>query len=127
MQFSFGKELLRAAISLGFLGCLIVSGSLTSQAAKSVSLTVATQVLANAAGATAPGTFAFDVDSSDSTLTNPSEIGVDDSGVAFEDSVELRFNIQQRTVGLDHAEIGSKIASTAAEKTRPNISPPLLV
>jgi len=114
-------------MSLGFLGCLIVPGSLYSRAAESESRTVAIEVLAQVSGATAPGLLPFDAACSDSMLANPLETGGDD-GVAFEDSVEmLRVNTQQRTFGIGPGVMGSKLASTAAQNTRPNYSPPLLV
>jgi hypothetical protein len=59
------------------------------------------------------------------------EIGLaDEFGVALEDddSIEmLRIDIQQRTFGIDRVVVGPSLASTAGQRTRPNISPPLLV
>lgn len=157
IQFSFGNGLRRAAVSLGFLGCLIAEGKLDGQAATSERLPVTSEAALGACGATAsfsgsrfgnlnnayvppPGAvFAgstYQGDSlrfncSDSMLTGQVEIGLpDECGVAFEDddSIEMfRIDIQQRAFGIDRVVIGPKVASQAARNTRPNISPPLLV
>jgi hypothetical protein len=59
------------------------------------------------------------------------EIGLSDEfGVALEDddSIEmLRVDIQQRAFRIDQLVVGPGVASTSAQSTRPNISPPLLV
>lgn len=143
MQFFFGKGLLRAAVSLGFLGCLIAQGSLSGAAATSEPLTVTTETQADASGGMPgfcgsrlanPNRCAGDAlrfNCSDSTLTAPVEIGVpDEFGVAFEDedSIEMfRFDIQQRTFAVDRTMIRAKVAPQFARNTRPSISPPLLV
>jgi hypothetical protein len=154
MQFSFGNGLLRAAVSLGFLGCLVAQETLCSQAAASEPLIVTSEAVMGAGGATPsfcgswfanlnnayvpPPSAAFARSSSqgdalsfnhsDSVLTEQMEIGLPDDGVAFEDSVEmLRVDIQQRTFGIDQVAIAPQVASKAARNTRPNISPPLLV
>lgn len=142
MQFSFGKGLLRAALSLGFLGSLIAQGSLSGVAATSESRTVTTET-----PAASPGTSgfcgsrlasanrsegdAFCFKCSGSTLTNPVEIGrPDEFGVAFEDedSIEMfRLDVQQRTFAVDRTMIGAKATPKITRNTRPSISPPLLV
>lgn len=143
MQFSFGKGLLRAAMSLGFLGGLIAHGSLFSEAATNEPLTVTTETLTDASGVNPgfcgsrfanPSTCeggASCFNGFESTRTDPAEIGLpDEFGIAFEDedSIEMfRFDIQQRTFGIDRAVIGPQVVSKVARKTRPNISPPLLV
>lgn len=140
MQFSLGKGLLRAAMSLGFLGCLMAQGSLLGKAATSESWTV-TKALPNASGLTFgdnrcanPSTRAADAfgfNGSDSMATVLVEIGMpDEFGVAVEDedSIEMfRFDIQQRTFAIDRTMTGRKVVSKVAQTTRPSISPPLLV
>jgi hypothetical protein len=141
MQFSFGKGLLRAAMWLGFLGCLIAQGNLLSQAATSEPLTVTTEALANASALT-PGASrcanqsigagdALRFNGSDSMATGLVEIGMpDEFGLAVEDedSIEMfRFDVQQRTFKVDRRLIGAKAATKIAWNTRPSISPPLLV
>lgn len=143
MQFSFGRGLLRAAMSLGFLGCLIAQGNLVSEAATSEPRTVPTGTLADASMGTPDfcssqfanlqscESSALCFTYSDSRLTAPVEIGVpDEFGIALEDedSIEMfRLDIQQRTFSIDRAVIAPKVASKVARTTRPNISPPLLV
>lgn len=143
MQFSFGKGLLRAAVSLGFLGCLIAQGSLCGAGVASEPLTVTIEVRANASvgspdfcGSRSANpnhgvSDALRFESSDSELTKPVEIGMpEEFGVAFEDedSIEMfRFDVQQRAFALDRTAIGLKVVSKVAQATRPNISLPLLV
>jgi hypothetical protein len=136
MQFSFGKGLLRAAL-LGFFSCLIAEGSLLSQAAASEPLTASTEALANTSALTpdanpstrAAATLGFN--GSDSVATILVDIGIpDESGVAVEDedSIEMfRFDIQQRTFGIDRTMTGAKVAPKIARNTRPSFSSPLLV
>jgi hypothetical protein len=141
MQFSLGKGLLRAAMLLGFLGCLIAQCSLLSRAATSEPLTVPTETVANASGLT-PGDSrcanlslravdALGLNGSDSMATVLVEIGMpDEFGVAVEDedSIEMvRFNAQKRAFRVDRTLIGAKAAPKIAWNTRPSISPPLLV
>ena len=142
MQFSFGKGLLRAAMSLGFLGCLMAQGTLADTTATSEPLTVTTETQADASGT--PGFYgsrsanpnicegiALRFNGSDSIATVGAEIGMpDEFSVAFEDedSIELfRLDIQQRTFAIDRTAIGLKVVSKVAQATRPNISSPLLV
>jgi hypothetical protein len=145
IQFSLGKRLLRAAVSLGFLGCLIAAETVSSQAATSESSVVASQALMRAGGSTpsfcgspcaklnAASSLgdALRFNTSDSMLTEQREVGLPaEFGVAFEDddSIEmLRIDIQERTSGMDRVELRPRIVSKAASHTRPNISPPLLV
>jgi hypothetical protein len=134
IQFSLGKRLIRAAVSLGFLGCLIAAGTVHSQAATSKSSVVATKA-AISAGVAMPASCgsrcANRNNCSDLMLTAQVEIGQpDEFGVAVEDddSLEmLRVDIQHRAFGLDRELIGLKIAVTTARNIRPSISPPLLV
>jgi hypothetical protein len=142
IQFSLGTGLLRAAVLLGFLGCLVAQPTLHSQTATSEPLIVTGKALIGASGATpsfcasrsanlnntsVPAPSAVFA-GSDSMLTNQVEIVSSDDDIALEDSIEmLRVDVQQRTFGLHQVEIGPKIASKAALNTRPNISPPLLV
>jgi hypothetical protein len=134
IQFSLGKRLLRAAVSLGFLGCLIAAGTVSSQAATSQPSVVASEAVMGAGVAT-PGSCgsrcANSNNCSDFMLTAQVEIGQpDEFGVALEDddSLEmLRVDIQQRTFGLDRELIGPKIAVTTARNIRPSISLPLVV
>jgi hypothetical protein len=130
IQFSLGKRLIRAAVSLGFLGCLIAAGTLPSQAATSEVSVVASKAVIGGAVAT-PGSCGSRCANPNDMLTAQVEIGQSDEfGVAVEDddSLEmLRVDIQQRTFGLDRKLIGLKIAVTTARNIRPSISPPLLV
>ena len=134
MQFSLGKRLLRVAVSLGFLGCLIVAGIISSQAATSESAVVTSKAV-SVASVAIPGFCgtkgAAPTSISDFVLSEQVEIGLpDEFGVALEDddSIEmLRVDIRERTSGGDRAEVPPKFASTTAAQTRPNISPPLLV
>jgi hypothetical protein len=134
-RFSLGTPRIRAALSLGFLACLIVVGTLYSQTATSefsgsrfagldsayVPLPMASFTMP-ACHEDAPGFIPFDV-----VLTEHVETSPTDDDVAFEDSFEmLRVDIQ-RVFGIDQAMIGPRVALKAAPKTRPNISPPLLV
>jgi hypothetical protein len=145
IQFSLGNGLLRAAVSLAFLGCLVAEGTLYGQAAASEPLIVTSEAGTGAFGATpsfsgsqlaafAGSTCQADTlrfNCSASTLANPVEIGVpDEFGVAVEDedSIEMfRFDIQQRTFVVDRTVIRAKAAPKIARSTRLSISPPLLV
>jgi hypothetical protein len=134
IRFSLGKRLLRAAVSLGLLGCLVAAGTFSSQAAMSESTVVPSAALTSAVGA-APSfglsRCANPNHCSDLTLSLPVGIGLSDEfGVALEDddSIEmLRVDIQQRTFGIDRVVIGPGVTSKAARSARPDISPPLLV
>jgi hypothetical protein len=137
MQFSLGKGVIRAVISLGFLGCLMAQGSLLARSAASEPFTATTEVSADASGLT----------TDDSRYPNPSaregealafneadslmEIGMPDEfsvAVEDEDSIEMfRFDIQERAFSLDRTVIGLKVISKVAQATRPNISSPLVV
>ena len=129
-QFPLGKMLLRAAVSLGFLGCLLAAEA--SQAAASESSVVAGKAVM---GVATPGfcgnRCANPNNGSDLILSLQVEIDrPDEFGVAFEDddSREMfRVDIEQRTFGIDRVLIGPRIAATTARNIRPSISPPLLV
>jgi hypothetical protein len=131
-QFPLGKKLLRAAVSLGFLGCLIAGE--TSHAATSESSVVASKEVMDA-GVEAPGFCgkwcANPNNGAHLMLTVKVEIGLPgEFGVAFEDddSLEMfRVDIEQRSFGIDQELIGPRIAATTARNIRPSISPPLLV
>lgn len=133
IQFSLEKRLLRAAVSLGFLGCFMAAETVSSQAATSESSVLASKAVMGAGVAT-PGfcgsRYAI-ADNCDLMLTAQLEIGLpDEFGVAFEDDdpVEmLRVDIQQRTFGVDQELIGPGVTSKTARNIRPSISPPLLV
>jgi hypothetical protein len=143
MQFSFGKRLLRAAMSLGFLGCLMAQGSLLGAAATSEPLTVTTKTLADASGSNpglGPSRFAnpnvresdmVRVHAFDFIATGPVQIGVpNEFSVVFEDedSVEMfRFDVQQRILEGDRTVFAAKAGPKIARNTRVSISPPLLV
>ena len=134
IHFSLGNRLVRAAVSLGFFGCLAATETISSQAATSES-SVATREATPAAYIGMPnfsGSRCTNPNNgSDLILTIQVEISLpDEYGVAFEDddSIEmLRVNIQQRTLRIDRIGIGQKFASRSAQDMRPNISPPLLV
>jgi hypothetical protein len=105
---------------LGFLGVFALAPSLLTQPA------------AGEVGVVAAGSIGQDeailFHGFDSILTEQAEIGLSDDGVAFEDSVEMfRADLQQRIFGIGRAKSGPKTSSKAAQNTRPNISPPLLV
>ena len=143
MQFSFGRGLLRAALSLGFLACLIAQGSLFGAAATNEGLTVTTEAKADASGRTPDflgirlanlnrsASDALCFNCSDSTLANPVEIGLPEEfsvAVEDEDSIEMfRFDIQQRTFAVDRTMMGARASQKIARSTRLSISPPLLV
>ncbi|MEN3369333.1 MAG: hypothetical protein V7609_1476 [Verrucomicrobiota bacterium] len=117
MKSSSGNALLRAAIALGFLGCLVAEEALPAETATREPNAVF-------------GASVCQGDHSDSVIGDVVEIGQpDDFGGAFEDPGEmLRVDIQrQRTFGIDRVEIAPKAILKAARNTRPNISPPLLV
>jgi hypothetical protein len=108
------------AVALGFLGVFALAPSLLTQPA------------AGEVGVVAAGSIGQDeailFHGFDSILTEQAEIGLSDDGVAFEDSVEMfRADLQQRIFGIGRAKSGPKTSSKAAQNTRPNISPPLLV
>jgi hypothetical protein len=132
MQFPLGKWLLRAAVSVGFLGCVFFAE--TGQAAAIGSSVVASKAVMGA-GVVTPGfcgsTCATPNNGSDFVLTVHLEIALpDEFGVALEDddSLEmLRVEIEQRTFGIDQELIGPRIASTPARNIRPSVSPPLVV
>lgn len=133
IQFSLGKRLLRAAVSLGFLGCLIAAETVSSQAVTSESSVVASKAVIGGGLAT-PGfceSRCAASDNCDLALTAQLQIAPpDEFGVALEDddSIEmLRVDIQQRTFGIDRAVTGPRVGSKAVQRTRPSISPPLLV
>ena len=125
MQFSFGKGLLRAAMLLGFLGCLMAQGSLCGAAATSEPRAVTTELRADTSGP------ALRSNGFDSIATGRVEIGMpDEFGVALEDedSIEMfRFDVQQRTFGVDRTVRAAKAGPKIARNTRVSISPPLLV
>jgi hypothetical protein len=134
IQFSLGKRLLRAAVSLGFLGWLIAAGSISSQAATSDSTVVTSKAVIGASMAMPSlggSRCAMANNCSDLILSVQAEIGLpDEFGIALEDddSIEmLRVDIQQRTFGIDRVGIGPRPASAGARNARPKISPPLLV
>jgi hypothetical protein len=142
MQLSLGKGFLRAAVLLGFMGCLIAEGNLFGAAAPSERLTGTIETLANAS-AEAPDfrgiALAGSIYQGDilrftgfaSTLTTPAEIGMpDEFGVSLEDedSIEMfRFDVQQRTFAVDRTMIAAKAAPKIERNARPSISSPLLV
>jgi hypothetical protein len=130
IQFPLSGRLLRAAVSLGFLGCLIAAETISNQGATSDSAVVASK--AGAGASVEVRSFCASLGScSDLILSAQAEIGLSDEfGVALEDddSIEmLRVDIQQRTFGIDQVVIGPRVASRAAQSPRTNISPPLLV
>ena len=134
IQFSLGKRLLRAAVSLGFLGCLIAAETGSSQAATSESSVVASKAVMGVDSAMPGfcGNRCANLNScSDLMLTVQVEIGLSDEfGVVFEDddSIEmLRVDIEQRTFGIDREVIGPGVTWKTARNIRPSISPPLLV
>lgn len=134
IQFSLGKRLLRVAVSLGFLGCLIAAETMSSQAATSESAVVTSKAVIGASVAMPSfcgTTCAVPNNCSDLMLSEQVEIGLpDEFGTALEDddSIEmLRVDIQQRIYGGDRVEVRPKFASRAASHTRPSISSPLLV
>lgn len=132
IQFSVGSRLLlRAIVSLGFLAGL-GGENLYSQASASEPLIVRSGAAPRMvlAGPTCKRhTLRFNY--SKHSLTAQLEIGLpDEFGVAFEDddSIEMfRFDIEQRTFGIDREMIGLGFASKTARNIRPSISPPLLV
>jgi hypothetical protein len=137
LQFPLGKGLLRAAISLGFLGCLMAPGSLLGRSAASEHLTATIEVSADASGLTPSGSrcpnpsaregdaLAFNGADSMMEIGMPDEFSV---AVEDEDSIEMfRLDIQQRTFAIDRTASGLKVVSKVAQATRPYISPPLLV
>ena len=131
--FSLGKSLLRAAVSLGFLGCLIAADTVSSQAATSESA-VATGKAVIVASAALPsfcGARSAAANNCSHMLSEQVEIGFpDEFGTALEDddSIEmLRVDLQERIYGGDRVKVRPKFASKAAADTRPSISPPLLV
>ena len=130
IQFSLGDRLLRAAVSLGFLVSLIAAGTISGQAATSESAVV-TSKAETGASVPMPPSFRANSSCSDLMLSVQVEIGLSDEfGVALEDddSIEmLRVDIQQRAFRIDQLVVGPGVASTSAQSTRPNISPPLLV
>jgi hypothetical protein len=123
LHLSLGNGLLRAAVSLGFLSCLIA----TSEAANPSNVSVAP--LAPGLAASSCHHDVSPIPASDSMLFEQREIGLpDESNVPFEDSIEVfRVDIQERAFGLDQVEIGPKVGLKVARTTRLNISPPLLV
>lgn len=130
IQFPLGKRLLRAAVSLGFLVSLIAAGAISGQAAIRESAVVTSKARTGVSAATL-SLCANPNRCSDLVLSLQVEAGLSDEfGVALEDddSLEmLRVDIQQRTFGLDQVVMGPRVASKAAQSTRTNISPPLLV
>jgi hypothetical protein len=142
MQLSLGKRLLRAAVSLGFMGCLIAQGNLFGAAAISERLTVTIETLANASAeppdfcgiALTASTHEGEIlraTCSASMLATSAEIGMpDELGVALEDedSIEMfRFDVQQRTFGVDRTVMRARVVPRIARDTRPSFSSPLLV
>jgi hypothetical protein len=135
-RFSYGVRLIRAAVLLGFLGCLVTGGTLSSQAAVSefngrrFAASVSAYVPTPIVSFTAPAShdLAFGFTSADAVLTEPLATSPADDDVAFEDSFEmLRVDLQQRVFGIDQAMIGPRVALKAALSTRLQISRPLLV
>jgi hypothetical protein len=157
IRFSYGNRLLRTAVLLGFLACLVAKQTGSSESATNeppiVTIAAGMSVcwaMPNVGGsrfanpdhayfAPLSGVFAgsackvhsFRFNGSDSMLTGLVEISArDECEVAVEDqdSIEVfRIDIQQRAFGIDQAVTGPEITSKVARKTRPNISPPLLV
>lgn len=130
IPFSLGTKLLRAAVSLGFLVGLIAGGAIFGQTATSESAVVTSKTESSASVAML-SFYPNPSSSSDLILSVQVEAGLSEEfGVALEDddSIEmLRVNVQQRTFGLDRLGIGPRVAPKAAQSTRANISPPLLV
>jgi hypothetical protein len=130
IQFPLSGRLLRAAVSLGFLGCLIAAETISNQGATSESAVV-TSKGGIGASAAMPSFCANPDSGSDLMLSVPVDVGLSDEfGVALEDddSIEmLRIDIQQRTFGIDQVGVGPRVACKAAQSPRTNISPPLLV
>jgi hypothetical protein len=130
-QFSFGRGLLRAVVSLAFLSGLVTE-ALSSETATGVPPNKASVTPSRAVAAgpicqsDVPG-----LNASDSMLSRQLETGPpDEFGVAFEDDdpVEMfRVDIEQRTFGSDQEMIGPRVASKTARNIRPSISTPLLV
>lgn len=115
MKSPFGKALLRAAIALGFLGCLVAQEAFSDETA------------AREPNAIVPASV-YQRHYSDCVITDLVEIGQPDEGAALEDSGEmLRVDIEQRSFGIARPRVGSKVAAKTALNTRPDISPPLLV
>jgi hypothetical protein len=133
IQFSLGKSLLRAAVSLGFLGCLVAAEPGSSQVATSESSVVVSKAVMDAEVAMPGfcGSRCAISDNCDLILTAQMEFDPpDEFGVAFEDddSVEmLRVDIEQRLFGIDHFVIGPRVASPTWRNIRSSISLPLLV
>lgn len=129
IQFSLGKRLLRAAVSLGFLVSLIVAGAISGQATMSESAAVTSKSGTGVSAATL--SFCANPNrGSDLILSVQVEAGLSDEfGVALEDddSIEMLRDIQQRTFGIDQVGVGPRVASKAAPSARTNITPPLLV
>ena len=121
---SLGKSLLRTAVSLGFLGYLIVQGTLPGQTATSQSPT------AFFARATDQSD-ALSCHCSDSKLIEQVKIGLpDEFGVSFEDddSIEMvRVGVPHHLFSSDRVENGPRVVSNGASIARPDISPPLLL
>ena len=115
MRFSYGNRLLRAAVLLGFLGCLLAY------------LLPLSDVFA---GSTCQ-VDSFRFNGSDSMLTGLVETSAPDefeAAVEDQDSIEMfHVDIQQRAFGIDRGVNGPEIASKAARNTHSNISPPLFV
>ena len=116
--------MLRTAVALGFIGYLVVQGTLSSQTAMSPS----------PSGFFARSSHQSDTlrfNCSDSTLIERVKVGLSDEfGVAFEDddSIEMvRVDVPQRLFGSDRVENGSRVVSKGARIARPDVSPPLLL
>jgi hypothetical protein len=124
------------------MGCLIAQGNLFGAAATSEPLTGTSETLASASAITsdvcgialAMSTHEGDIlrfTGSASTLTAPMEIGMpDEFGVALEDedSIEMfRFDVQQRTFGVDRTVMRARVVPRIARDARPSFSSPLLV
>lgn len=111
---ALGRWLITALLGLGLVSLLAINSSICRQTKLSEGICQGK---------------AFSFDCPDSVLAHHEEIGQpDDFGVAVEDSIEIfRVDIQQRVFGIDQVATRSKFVSRPARKTRPNISPPMLV
>ena len=132
-QSPLGKRLLRTAVSLVGLGCLIAGGTISSKAEVSESTVVPTKAGMGARVATpdcCESPYAIP-DSSDLLVTAQREIGLpDEFGIAVEDDdpIEMfRVDFGQRLFGIDHIVTGPTVAAHTARNIRSSISSPLLV
>jgi hypothetical protein len=135
MKFSFGNQLLRAAVLLGFLpgltAILVTQGISPGRAATSEPPSIASKART---GAVLPGVTnqsdPLSFDGADSMLNPLESAPPEEFGVALEDddSIEMfRVDVEQRTFGFDRGVTGPKVALKAVRNIPPSISPPLLV